>query len=218
MLIESLILAQTLNPKQEPLIPEPIPIVLTNKEKPKQKLYTVKENDNLTKIAKKTNVSVQRIWSFNKKIKSQDQLSVGQRIKLPPKSLKLKPRAFVEPKVVKYANGYRKANTGLVRASNGAAVGNSYQAGQCVWFIKNKRPDIPNGWGSAYQWLGNARRSGWRTGSTPRVNAVGVRGNHVVLITGVSGNTVTYKDMNGSWRPFEIGHGKRPASFYTYIY
>lgn len=105
------------------------------------------------------------------------------------------------------------------KAQQRASVsGNSYEPGQCVWFIKNMRPEIPNNWGSAHSWLANARSSGWATGSTPAVGAVGVKGNHVVLITAINGNTVTYTDMNGRYIPFEIATRTAPASNYMYIY
>lgn len=106
-----------------------------------------------------------------------------------------------------------------VQSKSVSSAGNTYEAGQCVWYIKNLRPEIPNGWGSAYQWLGNARASGWATGSKPRVGAVGTRGNHVVLITKVNKDgTVNYTDMNGRWIAFEVGYGTKPANYYTYIY
>jgi len=96
---------------------------------------------------------------------------------------------------------------------------NLFEPGQCVWFIKNRRPEIPNSFGSAYQWVGNAQAIGWPTGSVPRVNAVGVRGNHVVLIESINPDgSVNIIDMNGRYIPFEIGHGTHPANYYTYIY
>ncbi len=95
---------------------------------------------------------------------------------------------------------------------------NTYQPGQCVWYIKNSRPEIPNGWGSAYKWLASARAAGWATGSIPRVGAVGVKGNHVVLVEAVNGGIITYSDMNGSWVPFEIARRTGNAADYQYIY
>lgn len=100
-----------------------------------------------------------------------------------------------------------------------SSKGNLYESGQCVWYIKNLRPELPNTWRSAKNWLANAKADGWATGSTPRVNAVGVRGNHVVLITSVNDNgTVNYTDMNGNYVPYKIGSGTKPANYYQYIY
>lgn len=105
----------------------------------------------------------------------------------------------------------------IVRASGGGL--NTYEPGQCVWALKEWRPELPNTWGSAVSWLSNAQKDGWPTGSTPRVGAVGWTSGHVVLITAVnSDGTVDIKDMNGRWIPFEVGYGRYSASKYTYIY
>lgn len=100
----------------------------------------------------------------------------------------------------------------------GASEGNLYEPGQCVWFVKERRPELPNTWGDATNWLYAAQSQGWPTGSEPRVGAVGWVYGHVVLITAVHGDSVDYVDMNGNWVPFEIGYGTRPANYYTYIY
>lgn len=97
--------------------------------------------------------------------------------------------------------------------------GNTYQAGQCVWYVKNLKPEIPNGWGNASNWLYAAQADGWATGTEPRVGAVGWTSGHVVYITGVNPDgTVDYTDMNGRWIAYEIGSGTKPASYYKYIY
>lgn len=102
------------------------------------------------------------------------------------------------------------------RTQNGS---NTYYAGQCVWAIKQWRPEIPNTWHDATDWWANANADGWPTGLVPIVGAVGWIPGHVVLITAVHGDgTVSYKDMNGRYIPFEIGHGRKPASYYKYIY
>lgn len=81
------------------------------------------------------------------------------------------------------------------------------------------RPDIPNNWGNAYQWLGNARSIGWPTGSTPQVGAVGTQGNHVVYIEAVnSDGTVLLWEMNFAYIPFQTRERVAPASDFMYIY
>lgn len=96
---------------------------------------------------------------------------------------------------------------------------NAYEPGQCVWGVKEWRPDIPGNWGNAYQWIGNAQAMGWPSGSTPRVGAVGVEGNHVVLITAVNlDGTVTTKEMNERYIPFEISSRTVSANYFYYIY
>lgn len=110
----------------------------------------------------------------------------------------------------------QRAVVGAVRSSGGV---NTYEPGQCVWALKEWRPELPNTWGSATTWLSRAEAMGWPTGSEPRVGAVGWVYGHVVLIIAVnSDGTVDYKDMNGRWIPFEIGYGTKDASYYKYIY
>lgn len=107
-----------------------------------------------------------------------------------------------------------KLSTGSVQSP-----GNLYEPGQCVWYIKNLRPEIPNSWGNATDWLFNAQQQGWATGLEPRVGAVGWTNGHVVLVTTVNDNgTVDITDMNGRYVPFEIGNRTFPASKYVYIY
>ena len=96
---------------------------------------------------------------------------------------------------------------------------NLYEAGQCTWFVKNMRPDLPNNLGNATDWLYNAQAQGMATGSIPQVGAVGWKYGHVVFITAVNNDgTVTYSDMNGRYIPYEIGSGTKPANYYQYIY
>lgn len=97
--------------------------------------------------------------------------------------------------------------------------GNDYQPGQCVWGVKNWRPDIPNNWGNADTWLSNAQAENWPTGTVPRVGAVGQEGDHVVLIVAVNGDgTVTTREMNEFFVPFQVTSRTVPANFFTYIY
>jgi len=99
------------------------------------------------------------------------------------------------------------------------ATANTYEPGQCTWYVKDLRPEIPNTWGNASGWLVNAQADGWGTGSEPRVGAVGWTSGHVVLITAVNPDgTVDITDMNGRYIPYEIGNRTFPASKYLYIY
>ena len=100
----------------------------------------------------------------------------------------------------------------------GSTAGNTYTYGYCTWYVKNRRPSIPNGWGNAYEWLGNARSQGFATGSTPRAGAVGTAGNHVVYIERVnSDGTVYISEMN--YEGWNIkSYRTTPGSYWTYIY
>lgn len=98
---------------------------------------------------------------------------------------------------------------------------NLYEPGQCVYGVKMWRPEIPNWWGDADQWFGNAQASGWPVGYTPRVNAVGasIFGNHVVLVLAVYGDgTILLKEMNYNYIPWSVRDRVAYASDFRYIY
>lgn len=216
MIIELLVLKE-INKPPEPL-PQPKPqqtikVEKKKETKPKKIYYTIKKGDTLTKVSKRHRVALRRVLCANPKIYNPDLINAGERLKIPHKKDKLKC-----PKVKSQGNTHVpiKSPSTIPR---GAVAGNMYEPGQCVWAIKNWRPEIPNTWGSAVSWLSNAQADGWPTGSTPRVGAVGWTNGHVVLITAVNKDgTVDIKDMNGRWVPFEIGYGTYPASKYLYIY
>jgi len=65
-------------------------------------------------------------------------------------------------------------------------TGNLYAPGNCTFFAKSMRPDLPNNLGNADTWTVRARNQGFATGATPRVGAIGQKGMHVVYVTGVN--------------------------------
>lgn len=96
--------------------------------------------------------------------------------------------------------------------SSYATPGNTYQAGQCVWYVKNRIPSLPNNMGSAYNWINHLTKTSARPG------VVGWRGNHVVYVEAVNGNTVTISEMNYNWTPYATRTIDRPINYYTYLY
>lgn len=96
--------------------------------------------------------------------------------------------------------------------------GNTYAAGNCTWYAKSKRPDLPNNLGNANTWASRAKAQGYETGNEPREGAIGQRGMHVVYVERVNpDNTVLISEMN------YVGLGKinnrtLPANSFTYIY
>lgn len=202
-----------------PEIPQPKPTVTIKVEKkketkPKKIYYTIKQGDTLTKVSKAHRTSLKRVICANPKITNPDRIDVGERLKIPRKKDKLR-CAKIKPHFVNVT----VASKPLVNSGGFYSSENLYEPGQCVWAIKNWRPEIPNTWGNATDWLANAQAQGWPTGSTPRVGAVGWTYGHVVLITAVHKNgTVDIKDMNGRYVPFEIGYGTYPSNKYQYIY
>ena len=97
-------------------------------------------------------------------------------------------------------------------------AGNTYTPGYCTWYVKNKRPDIPNMWGNASEWLRNAQRQNWPTGSSPAQGAVGWNSGHVVYVESVNGDgTVTISEMN--WNgPWSTNTRTVSSSAFMYIY
>jgi surface antigen len=55
-------------------------------------------------------------------------------------------------------------------------------------------------WGDASQWLTNAKRDGYATGSTPVAGAVAWRWGHVAYVLSVSGSNMTIKEANYDYR------------------
>ena len=106
-------------------------------------------------------------------------------------------------------------------APRGATSGNLYSYGYCTWYVKNRRPDLPNNLGNADTWLSRARAQGYATGSTPRVGAVAYALTgymHVAYVTAVHGNgTVTVSEMN--FKGWNVTSTRTvPASQFAYIY
>lgn len=204
-------------------IPKPLltgPAIVIKQEEPKPPTtYTIKEGDTLTTISELNRSSVARLWQKNTELTNPDLITPGDTLTIPQEAEQLVDRPLPESVIVKAS----LADTTSPQINSGgslrpAVAGNLYEAGQCTWYVKNRRPDIPNNWGNASDWLYNAQAQGWSTGSTPRVGAIGWTSGHVVYIEAVNGDQVTYSDMNGNWVPFEKGSDTVPASRYTYIY
>lgn len=200
-----------------------IPIIEQKKEEPKERpLYVIKYGDNLTKIAEANGTSVERLWAANATLTDPNLIQAEKPLKIPDDAEILAERPLPEAVVIAEQATPPVTNASPQTSSETVyhppVAGNTYEPGQCVWYIKNLRPEIPNSWGNAWEWLSNAQADGWPTGSEPRVGAVGWTSGHVVLITGVHGDMVDYTDMNGRWVAFEVGYGTAPASKYVYIY
>lgn len=84
----------------------------------------------------------------------------------------------------------------------GDSRGNLYTPGNCTWYAKSKRPDLPNSLGNANRWYSNAQAQGWNVGLTPKKGAVATTTagglGHVAYVEGVSidGEYVTISEMN----------------------
>lgn len=182
--------------------PKPKPVT-----PPEPKKYVTIEGDTLTKIARDNSTTIERLFDKNTQLVNPDVLDIGVELIIPDSTEQLEPRLPVVAE---------KPSEPIKKSSGGA---NTYQPGQCTWYVKNLRPDIPNTWGNASIWLYSAQRDGWSTGSSPKVGAIGWTPGHVVIVTSVNADgTVNITDMNGNWTPWEIGNRTFPASKYVYIY
>ena len=83
-----------------------------------------------------------------------------------------------------------------------SSAGNSYAYGYCTWWVKAKRPDLPNQLGNAGAWLSGAKNSGLNTGSAPQVGAAVITREgpigHVAYVEAVNGDEITISEMNYS--------------------
>jgi surface antigen len=190
--------------------------------KPDPKKHIVGKNETLSKIAESYGTTWQRIFDKNIEIKNPNIISQGTKLVIPETDEVLEKREYIEPEPVINVQPRVQSSTTSTQSSytapRGSSSGNGYVAGYCTWYVKNRRPDLPNNLGNAYSWVSRAAAQGLATGSTPRAGAVGQQGNHVVYIESVNGDgTVTVSDMNWSGR-YVITTRTVPASNFLYIY
>lgn len=57
---------------------------------------------------------------------------------------------------------------------NNVVPGNDYAPGNCTWYVKSRRPDLPNNLWHAKYWYENAQAAGYEVGDMPLIGAVGV--------------------------------------------
>lgn len=205
-----------------------------NNDKPEKVTHTVESGESLIKIGKQYEIDWKRLYFKNKNISHPDQLDIGQKLVIPAEDEELEKREIPRPVVPEprpaTSSQSRATSTSTAsaassqpvstprRAPRGSSSGNLYTYGYCTWYVKNRRPDLPNNLGNAITWANRAAAQGIPTGSTPRVGAVGQSGNHVVYVESVNGDgTVTVSEMN--WKGWNIKSSRTaPASSFRYIY
>jgi surface antigen len=170
--------------------PEPAAAPKPPEPEPDRK-YTVQEGDNLSKIAEQNSTTWPRLWNKNLDLKDPNLIYKGQILIIPPESEVLKDRAVPAIQAQTAAPGVRSYNS----------AGNTYAPGNCTWYVKNRRPDLPGNLGNANTWQSMARADGLPTGSTPRAGAVGTTTagdlGHVVYVERVNGDgTILISEMN----------------------
>lgn len=184
--------------------------------------HLVAENESLSVIAKKYDTTWQRIYDKNESLQSPDIINPGVKLIIPEESEELTPRELSTAPVVKV----EPVSTSKVKGSYSTASSpsrstssdNRYVAGYCTWYVKSRRPDMPNNLGNASSWVSRASSQGYATGSTPRAGAVGQRGNHVVYVESLNADgTVNISDMN--YRTLHaVTYRTVSAGDFTYIY
>lgn len=197
--------------------------------------YIVVENDSLNKIAEAHKTTWKRLFDKNESIQNPDIITVGTELVIPNADEALKERPLPQPEPtpapaasqpaaqppVQNKRTIRRPTTVTTRAvvqTRGSSSGNTYSPGYCTWYVKNKRPNLPNNLGNANTWVSRASAQGMATGSTPIAGAVGQRGMHVVYVESVNGDgTVNISEMNHKGL-YVITHRTLPASYFTYIY
>lgn len=200
-------------------------VIKVEEPKPKEpKLYTIKSGDNLTKIANAHSVDLSRLWAANPELTNPDLIEPEKPLKIPQADEVLPERALPVSEVsittdnssfVKPRNSVPSGRSSVSRS------GNTYEPGQCVWHVKNLKPELPNNLGNADTWYARATAQGMATGTEAAVGAAGVRkaGMHAVYVTAVHGDgTITISEMNYNYIPYSTRTRVANASDFYYIY
>lgn len=201
-----MLILQGNTPPINPLIEIVIPKQEIKEEQPV--VHIVEAGDTLEKIAKKHDTTWTRLFYKNDRIQHPDMLEIGMKVTIPKPTEELQERLYV-------ITQQRTENTPQTIKNSSNAPSGWYQYGWCTWFIWTQRP--VGQWNNASQWLRQAQRDGWSTGSTPQVGAIAWESNHVSLVIAVNGDSVTVRESN------YIGFGviserTAPASQFKYIY
>lgn len=112
-------------------------------------------------------------------------------------------KAEIEELKVKLAEKKRLEALRVVNVSAVApnSSGNTYAAGNCTWYAKSRRPDLPNRMGNAMYWYEAAKAAGFKTGTISKKGAIGVSfegwAGHVVYVEEwYDDGTIKISDMN----------------------
>jgi surface antigen len=121
------------------------------------------------------------------------------------------------PKPSRVVTQVRTQNTPqtIVRGSNKPPAG-WFQYGQCTWLVWTKRQ--VGYWNNASDWLWQAQRDGYATGTTPRAGAIAWRTGHVAFTEKVNGDMMLITEANydrkGSIRTIWV----KVSSYTAFIY
>jgi|TARA_B100001245_G_scaffold112184_1_gene82183 surface antigen len=218
MFMAALFLTPSVHAKQKP-----------NNKQSKPTIVKVQLGDTLSAIAKEHGTTYVRLFNANKFITNPDVIDVGQKIRIPKDGKKLpdrfsalmpsQPVAATTVPATSPTTAPATAPPSQPVATPASSAGNTYYRGYCTWYVKERRPDLPNRLGNGGQWAASAAAQGYATGSTPRAGAVAETTGHVAYVESVNGNgTITISEMNGPAGFGVVGSRTVPASQYHYIY
>lgn len=205
----------------------------TAKKPAKSVTVTVKSGDTLSSIAERHDTTYVRIFNANKQLANPDVIDVGQKLRIPAAGEKLADRFATyaapqssnapAPTVGATTTYYEYAAPQPARPAigytAGAVAGNTYTWGQCTWYVKNRRADLPNSLGNGGAWVGNAATQGYATGTAPRAGAVAEIPGHVMYVESVNSNgTVNISEMNFNGGVGVVNYRTISASSARYIY
>lgn len=203
-----------------PFMTEEVVSVSAKQEANEVVRHTVKKGETLSKIAKIYQTSWQRLYDKNTELQDPDIINPDDILVIPSPEEELEARPLPERKdsPIAASPATKSANAISPVGGNAGSAGNGYVAGYCTWYVKNRRPDLPNNLGNASTWVSRAAAQGLPTGTTPLAGAVGQRGNHVVYVEKVNDDgTITITDMNYQ-SLYVITTRTVPASQFSYIY
>jgi surface antigen len=195
-------------------------------KEPTPKTHIIAIGENLSSIAERYNTTWIRIYAKNEVITNPDVVSVGMTVTIPEADEVLPDRELPVAPVVQAVqstttapNNFSGNRYSAPAPTYASTASNTYAAGYCTWYAKNRRPDLPNMLGNAISWVSSAAARGYATGTTPRVGAIGQQGNHVVYVESVNADgTVSISEMNYGGALFVVHYRTVPASSFVYIY
>lgn len=197
-------------------------------------IVSVQPGDTLSSIAEAHSTDYVRLFNANDTIANPDVIDVDQKVRVPTTEEQLPDRysafaaTIVAPAPVATAAPAPAAAPATAATAYSApaaapvysqsSAGNTYAYGWCTWYVKSRKPNIPNTWGNAYSWVGSAQANGYSTGSTPVAGAIGAAGNHVVYVESVNGDQVTISEMAYAGGVGVVHYRTVPANSFFYIY
>lgn len=195
-------------------------------------MVTVKLGDTLSSIADTHKTTYKRIFNANASIVNPDIIDVDDTVRIPRADEVLTDRPLPANIVLPAAQASNLPTAAAAASAPaggevtmrrgtamGSVAGNGYVWGNCTWYVKNRRPDLPNNLGNGGSWVANAASMGLATGSKPVAGAVGEQPGHVVYVESVNANgTVNISEMNYNGGLGQVHYRTAPASNFRYIY